>query len=253
MSVYIELVIFNNFFVDVMLAIATGIVRRKRMRVWRILLMAVVGSAAATAYAIAPTWAQILTRVLLAPLLCIILFKPQGRSAVYKIGDYIATLAVFILLTFFTGGVIYGVSYALGVDVKSYAVLGISAIGISALMLSAKLIVRKRNAPKAAMRKVTVSAAGKVVSVEALCDSGNLLVDEVSGLPVVILSKSVEESLNSPEVMGFIQVSTVGGEDSLALVNIDELSVDGKSYKALGALSHKSFAGFDVILQNSMF
>lgn len=250
---YIELVIFNNFFVDVMLAIATGIVRRKRMRVWRILLAATVGSAAATAYAIAPTWARIMTRVLLAPILGIILFKPQGKSVQRKIGDYIATIAVFILLTFFTGGAIYGVSYALGVDVKSYAILGITAIGVSALMLAARLIVRKRTAPKAAMRSITVSAAGKVVSAQALCDSGNLLVDDVSGLPVVILSKAFEERLNSPAVMGFIQVSTVGGEDSLALVNIDELSIDGKSYKALGALSHKSFAGFDVILQNSMF
>ncbi|MBD5092618.1 MAG: hypothetical protein HDT36_04480 [Clostridiales bacterium] len=253
MSVYIELVIFNNFFVDAMIAIATGMVRRKRMRVWRILIVATIGSAAATAYAIAPTWAQILTRVLLAPFMCIILFNPQGKSMAYKIGDYIATLAAFILLTFFTGGVIYGASYALGVDIKSYAVLGITAMGISALMLSARLIVRKRNAPKAAMRKITVSAAGKVINAQALCDSGNLLVDEVSGLPVVILSKSMGKSFDSLDILGYIEVSTVGGEDSLALINIDKLSVDGKSYKALGALSHKSFAGFDVILQNSMF
>ncbi|MDE5601820.1 MAG: sigma-E processing peptidase SpoIIGA, partial [Clostridia bacterium] len=237
---YIELVIFNNFFIDAMLAIATAIVRRKRIRVWRVLLAATVGSAAATVYAIAPTWVQIMTRALLAPILGIIMFRPQGKSTPRKIGDYIATLAVFILLTFFTGGVIYGVSYALGVDIKSYAILGITAIGISALMLSARLIVRKRNAPKAAMRSITVTAAGKVVSAHALCDSGNLLVDDVSGLPVVILSKAFEERLNSPAVMGFIEVSTVGGEDCLALVNIDELSVDGKSYKALGALSHKS-------------
>ena len=35
--------------------------------------------------------------------------------------------------------------------------------------------------------------------------------------------------------------------------SIDKISVNGRHFKALGALSHKHFDTFDIILQNSMF
>lgn len=253
MNVYIELVIFNNFFLDAMLALAVLTARRRRVQVRRVLLTAGVGSAAAAAYAVAPIWARVLIRILLAPMLCAILAKPQGKSAKLKLGDYICTLAVFVLLTFFLGGMIYGASYVTGIDLKSHALLGLTAFAVCVLTVSVRLIARKRNAPKEVTRRVTVSAAGREICVDALCDSGNLLVDDVSGLPVVILSAEAEQKLCALDIKGFIQVSTVGGEDSLALVGIDEVGVNGKKFKALGALSRKSFGDFDVILQNSMF
>lgn len=251
--VYIELVLFNNFFLDAMLAIATLTARRRRIKVWRILLSSTVGSVAATLYAIAPEWTQIFIRILLAPLLCVIFTPPQGKNAANKLGDYIGTTVIFILFTFLTGGVIFGVSYALNVDVKSYAVLGLIAIGVTALLLSARLIARKRSAQGAATTQITVSAAGQDVKVNALCDSGNLLIDDVSGLPVVILSSEAEARFGELDCKGFIQVGTVGGEDSLTLVDIDEVKVMGRSFKAMGALARRSFDGFEVILQNSMF
>ena len=253
MSVYVELVIFNNFFVDTMLELAVLTVRRRRIRPLRILLSSAIGCAAGTAYAIMPEWAQIIVKVLLAPLMCVIFTSPQGKSPLYKIGDYIGTTVIFVLFTYFAGGAIFGLSYALGVDLKSYAALGLGAMGTCALILAARLIARKRSAGTRATAKSTISASGHTVSADGLLDSGNLLVDCESGLPVVILSKEVEERLSPPNIKGFIQIGTACGEDSLTLVDIDEVTVDGKSYKALGALSKRSFDGFDVILQNSMF
>lgn len=253
MSVYVELVMFNNFFVDAMLALATLTVRRRRIKHWRILLSSAIGCAAGTAYVLIPEWAQIIVKTLLAPLMCIIFSKPQGKSAIYKFGDYIGTVVIFVLFTYFSGGAVFGLSYALGIDLKSYAVLGLGAMGICALILAARLIARKRASAKASTAKITISASGHTVSADGLCDSGNLLVDCDSGLPVVILSKEVEEKLSELDIKGFIQIGTACGEDSLTLVDIDEVTVDGKSYKALGALSRRSFDGFDVILQNSMF
>jgi len=252
-SVYIELVIFNNFFLDLMLLYATLSVRRRKLNALRAIFSALFGAICATAYPIIPTEAQICIKLLLAPIMCIAAATPQGKNAKLKIGDFIGTTLIFVLLTYFSGGVVFGLSYAIGVDLKSYAVLGLMSIAVIALIMCAKLIAHKRSSGTSATCKTVVRAGGREVSVEALCDSGNLLVDDVSGLPIVILSQELEDKLNARKLTGFINVNTVSGEDSLALVSIDKISVNGRHFKALGALSHKHFDTFDIILQNSMF
>ncbi len=236
-----------------MLLLATAAVRRRKVRVWRVLLSAALGCTTATVYAIAPEWAQILIRILLAPIMCAILMSAQGKTVMRKIGYFLGTTAVFVMLTFFTGGVVYGVSYATGIDIKSYALLGLIAMAVCALLICVRLIVRKRSLQGKTTCKSTISVGEVTVSVHALCDSGNLLIDEASGLPVVILSQEVEDKLDDFVLEGYISVSTVGGEDSLPLVGLDEVDVEGKKFRAMGALSRKNFDNFDIILQNSMF
>lgn len=253
MSVYIELVIFNNFFLDAMLLVATATIRRRKSGVLKVIICSVIGCACATVYAIAPTWAKIVIRILLAPLLCALIIKPQGKNAWYKIGDFIGTILIFVILTFLTGGIIYGLSYMLGIDLNSYAILGLIAMAVCALLILARLVAHKKSTSANSTCQTTICVGNERISANALCDSGNLLVDEVSGLPVVILSQKVENKLNISDYNGFINVNTVSGEDSLALVRLDEVKVGEKHFKALGALSHKNFDNFDIILQNSMF
>ena len=253
MSVYIELVIFNNFFLDFMLLYAALSVRRRKLSVLRGAFASLMGAICAVAYPLIPGAAQTVIKLALAPLMCIVAASPAGIDLKHKFGDFIGTTLIFVLLTYFAGGAVYGLSYALGVDVKSYAVLGLMAIAIIAMILCAKLIAHKRSNGTKSTCNTTVQIGGKTESVQALCDSGNLLVDDVSGLPIVILSQEIAERMNARKLTGFINVNTVSGEDSLALVNIDEICVNGKQFKALGALSHKNFGSFDIILQNSMF
>lgn len=248
-----ELVLFNNFLLDLMLIYATQSLRRRKLNVWRGVLSSLFGAICTTAYPILPNIAQIFIKILLAPIMCAIAYSLQGENAKHKIGDYLGTLIIFVLLTYFTGGIIFGLSYAFKVDIKSYAVLGLMALSVIMLIVSAKLIAQKRSSAAKATCETTVQFAGHAVSVQALCDSGNLLVDDVSGLPVVILSQEIEDKLNARKLAGFINISTVSGEDSLALVSLDKVNVNGKEFKALGALSHKNFGNFDIILQNSMF
>lgn len=253
MSVYIELVIFNNFFLDLMLLYATLSVRRRKLSVPRGIFAALMGAICAAAYPLVPDAAQIIIKLALSPIMCIAATTPVGKDNMRKIGDFIGTTLIFVLLTYFAGGAVYGLSYALGVDIKSYALPGLLAIAVIALILCAKLIAFKRSNGVRSTCDTTVQIGGKTERVQALCDSGNLLVDDVSGLPIVILSQEIADRMNARKLAGYINVNTVSGEDSLALVNIDEIRVNGKQFKALGALSHKNFGNFDIILQNSMF
>ena len=177
MSVYIELVIFNNLAVDLFIGLSTLVIRRKRVGKFRLFLSAAVGAAVATAYAIAPKWGQILVKVLLAPFLVSILSKCDGKDFKSKFVDYLKTLACFCLVTYFVGGIVYGLSYVVRIDVKSRAVLGIVALACFLCLVCALVIAKKRSASGKDVREVVLRVGGEEIKLKGLCDSGNLLVD----------------------------------------------------------------------------
>ncbi len=251
MSVYIELVIFNNFCIDLLLIVGVQIIRRRKVYKARAIFASCVGAIVATLYPISPEWAQIVIKTLLSPCLVGIFDKfDKGKSMVRQ---YFGSLALFILLTYMLGGLTYGISFAFDIDVNSYLQLGISTLSLAILLLFARWIVSKRAESCKKTCKVTINTLGCNIEVDALCDSGNLLTDNITGLPVMILSKSVEDRLQNCDVQGFINVSTVGGDADMPLVYFDDVKIGNNHFKAYGALSHKHFDNIDIILQNSMF
>ena len=252
-NVYVELVVFNNLAVDLCISLATLAIRRKRVGKIRLAFTSIIGAAVATAFAIAPKWGQILVKVLLAPLMCALLSKCDGDKAKEKICDYLKTLACFCLVTYFVGGIVYGLSYAVNVDIKSYAILGIVATAAFVCIAVGLVIAKKRSASGKVVKDVEIDVDGVSFKLKGLCDSGNLLTDDLSGLPVVILSKSACEKIGKRTIEGFVNAHTVSGDKCMPVVRFDTVKVGEKAQNALGALCEQNFGDYDVILQNSMF
>lgn len=223
------------------------------MKKSRLVASAVVGAAVATLYAVAPKWGQILVKIFLAPVLSFLLSKPEGNGARAKFVDYVKTTACYCLVTYFVGGAVYGVSYALGIDVKSSAVFGMVALACFICVACALAVAKKRSASGKDVREVVVSVDGSQIKLKGLCDSGNLLVDDYSGLPVVILSKSACAKIGKVKIEGYITACTVSGQKSLPLIALDCVRVGASEKHALAALSDAVFGDYDVVLQNSMF
>lgn len=253
MVVYVEVVLFNNFVVDFALCIATQIMRKRQIKFARALICSCIGSACACAYPIAPQWAQIVIKTLLAPLMAIIVQKYEGRNFKGKFADYLGSLLVFCLLTYFTGGIVYAIGYMLGIDLGSYLVLGIVALAIVAMILTVYAIARKRARGDVQIKRVEVVAGDKSISLNALCDTGNLLVDAITNLPVAIMTHRACARLDNVESIGYISVETVSGEVSMKLIKPDCIRVDGVCKSALCAISEQEFSNYDIILQNSLF
>lgn len=268
-TVYIELVIFNNFALDLLLMCVTQIVRRRKIHKLRIFFAACIGSASAVFYAVAsPVW-QVIIRLLLAPLLALIFDKYGKGPLLQKLKEYVSTLGVFCLSTFFLGGMITGASYLIGVDVKSYVQLGITALCVAVLLILIRYCIMTRSKRSRKFCSVVLTLNGENIQVEGLCDSGNTLTDDLSGQPVIILSEKTERLMlqgksdeksncKSDEKQqciteGFVSIKTVNGESTMPIIKFDKVEVCGKQFQAYGALSKENFDGFDVILQNSMF
>lgn len=255
-TVYIEVVILNNLLVDLFLGVTTCVARRRKIKKVRQVIAALLGAVAATAYVVLPPVAQVFVRILLAPLLVIILDKYCSPR------DYLCSLGIFLALTFALGGVVIGTEHIIGFDIRGYLLLALVAGGALALELFIRAIVLKRANAVRQIKAVEVGYKGRILRFQALSDSGNSLTDEVSGMPVVILSSRAEMALNgasddgveipTSEQDGFITVKGVGGESTLPLVKLDGIAVDGKRFEVYGALARKDFEDFDLILQNTI-
>lgn len=251
MSVYVEVVILNNLLLDLLLIIVTLATRRRKTRKLRAAAAAVLGAAAAVGYAVAPEIWQIVIRALLAPILVLIFDK----YANFK--DYIISLGLFVIYTFCLGGIVYGMSFLIGVDINGYAATGLVA-GAAAIGLAAvKTAVNKRAQRAKEIVDVKLSYGGRSVDAKAMCDSGNSLTDTLTGSPVVIVSEKLEKELIGADGKGgsegFIEVETVNGNGSMPLIKLDSVEVGRRKLQAYGALSGKRFGAYDVILQNTMF
>ncbi len=253
MSVYIELVIFNNIAIDLLIMVCVQTIRRKKIYKMRTVLSAIFGAIVATLYAIAPNCAQISIKVLLSPLMVLIFNKYRISTGKRFVKEYFKTLLLFILLTYFVGGLTYAISIAFNIDVNSYPQLGVCALSIVILLILTRYVISKTSQSNVKTCDAILHIGNESVKVKALCDSGNSLTDNVSGLPIFIMSKEVEQNLSTCEIQGYVSVSTVSGDKSMPIVYFDSIEVNDKTMKAYGALSRKEFDGVDIILQNSMF
>lgn len=253
MTVYVELVLFNNFAVDFALCIATQALRNRRLTFARALIASLVGAVVAVFYAISPEWVQIVVKILLAPIMAIIALRIDGKGAKRKLASFLCNLAVFCLLTYFVGGIVHGLSFALGIDLNSYATLGLVAPGVSVCIIVVHMLCVRKARGKMLLKQVEIVIGDKKCCLKGFCDSGNMLVDNFSGLPVVILSKGVSSSFDGVKREGSVCVQTVAGEECMPLFRVDALYVDGVKKQALCAISKSEFAEYDIILQNSLF
>ena len=94
MTVYVEIVFLNNFFIDLLLCISTIFSRRRKLRKLRIIASAIIGAVVSVAYAFMPAVFKALTKVLLAPILTITFDKYKS------VKDYIMSLGLFVIFTF---------------------------------------------------------------------------------------------------------------------------------------------------------
>lgn len=286
MSVYVELVIFNNLAIDFLLIVATQIVRRRRIRKLRVSFAVLLGAAVATLYPLAPVGVQIAVKICLAPIMTAIFdtyslskkkctnfrknkndvkcendvdnsVSTKGRRAnlnlkIIGVKEYVKSLVVFVIATYVVGGITFGLSYLCGVDVKSYAAFGLVACAIATTLICAR-VLRKKRSSDASTLTTNISVDGRKIALTGLCDSGNTLVDGVSGLPVVILSANAEKQLGKTDIEGFLHVTTVSGESNMPITKLQDVEVAGRRISCMAALSRKDFENCDLILQNSMF
>lgn len=271
MQVYIEYVIADNFIIDaILLRLTYRCAGVKSERIFRF-LSAALGTAVAILLPVVklPKILSIIIKILLAFLMVII----GGRFSSTK--KYLFSVLLFFSFTLLSGGAVYGVFYLSGIEILDFVNLRYDSpipVGVITLIVyvvaavgckvASELIKNKTIYPF--FKKCVINAGGIKYKINGYVDSGNMLKEDKSGLPIVVISKKVSQNLIKDAVfkspVGKLKIETVGGEDELYLYQIDSLTVmtdgiDRVYYGVLVAAGKADFSGggYDLLLNPAMF
>lgn len=265
--IYADILFLVNFCMDTVCLLLAGRLCGQRLRFYRIFIAAALGGA----YGFLPSIAEMSPALSVAAGVAaeaVICFAAFGFGDIKR---FALTAAAFIGSCALTGGLItalYGIAAnGGGKDMfSSVQPLSFALICIASAFAAAVYLFACRVKLKTRCAEVRFTAAGKTMRVNLLADSGNLLTEPFSALPVVIVSASaLPRPFDDPLCEGFslpvriIPFSTGAGGDCLIgfLPESAEIVRIGKKPRRINAYigvdrGETNYSGYDGLLPASL-
>ena len=217
--IYADVLFAINFAMDFLCLFIAGRINRRAGKTWRMLAAAAVGALYAfLPYLLAdiPALAMLPIHLAAAALITLLAF---GRG--YGAKKFWLTAAAFIISAALIGGLMNAVYSATGADISGgrlrFVIIGI--ISAAAAIIYGLLY---RTNIKTRSCEIRIYANGEKIPARLLVDTGNLVSEPFSALPVIVLSYSVlpppldmPESDIFPLPLRLIPYKTGGGESCL--------------------------------------
>lgn len=210
MTVYIESVIIDNFFVTFLIALLSFRVISVKVSYARTIIASIIGTVVAVFYPFmkVPNFLLILIKLTLGILLSFILF--------YKKANVLKGGGAFLLITALFGGAMFAIGFIIYADINKALTLPATNIPIGIIIAGAlliyfflrKVIMRKKRIADASsyIFNAELDIFNKTVKGRAFLDTGNRLYDEVSGLPIIVLNiKMALEILDSGKLAALLE------------------------------------------------
>ncbi len=238
---YIEYVIIDNFIINYLLLKTSMASSRAKTCKLKLSISASVGTIVAVLMPLfnISSGFLILIKINLGLLMVLI----AGEYLTVK--KLMVSLGFFVGYTFLAGGMIIALFFLSGIDYTVYFSVNYNSfmpVGISVLLvyiftkLTLYLITNllKIRDIKPFVRRCIIVVSGKKFKVNGFIDSGNRLFDKKSGLPIIVVSKSLFEKLNLGEVKliakSSLTVNTVNGESVMKIYAVDKLLIYNGEY-----------------------
>lgn len=282
MTVYVDVLVVLNIFVNYFLLSGASLILRKHPK--RIFL--VLGAFLGGLYSLIiflpeiPDILSILMNIAASSIIVSATFLPRRIKEFFKefaaffaVNFLFAGLMLAVWILFKPKGMVYNNSAVyFNIDIK---ILVFSTIGCY-IVLTIFSKILKRSAPSDKLYDVEISHKGRMVMTKALFDTGNTLSDGFSNTPVIVAQKSVVKKLVSPslyeyfdgnaalpidaggEKIRLIPFGSVGGNGMLKAVIIDEVKIPKENItaeKVILAQSNNDFNSteYSVLLGTQIF
>ena len=187
--IYLDSLFGLNLLIDYCLVLVSARVCGVVLRRWRYALAALIGALYA-ALMVLPGFGWLangMMKLALGAAMALIAFGGEAHI--------VRCTVVFFAVSAAFGGAVYAASMLAGVSPGSGALVTVSgrvlALSFAACYAAVSLVFRRRaRAADREVRTVTVTLAGRSVTLRALRDSGNDLHDPVSGLPAAVVERA---------------------------------------------------------------
>lgn len=247
MAIYIEYVIFNNFFIDYLILYISSLILKRRIAWWRITFAAIIGAGYAVAAPLLPYPYDIPLKIIALLVMCLTVtgFAPK---------PYAKYVIVFTLLTFALGGIVMGLANISGninklINAPDKLNFGIVALIGIVMTIAIKFIMRWRNVRKAAgaLAVVKLTAGAEKTECKGFYDSGNKLY--YKGLYPVIIA---DENIALGKSVGKIIIRTITGKSISEVYAVKTIEVNGKIFKDVYAVKKTIGSEYGIILHSDL-
>ncbi len=223
MNVYIEPVLFDNFFVDLLLAELTLMFcgRGWKAGKW---LSALLGSAFALVFPLVPKWAVIPYKLAVL-VVCTVILKKHRNVKIY-----LKSLLIYAVISFTFGG---AVNLVLGADntinggatYTSGWIIGATAIGCLLITLLLRRInVWIKTGKIGGNVRIEVQMKDAIMSLEGFIDTGNRLMDG-DGKPISVLPPQAKKLVDGCIPKDVIKVVTINGTAYENVYSLDRMLI----------------------------
>ncbi len=228
MTIYLDVVLLENLCMNYIILFATAYIMKLKMKQWRLILSSLLGSiyAVVSYLEILPLYSNISMKILLSILMVYIAFNTKGIKGLAK------QLIIFYLTSFAFGGCAFALLYFIrpqdilmknGVYIGTYPIKIALLGGIVGFIITyiAFRVVKTKIRKKDMIYSLSIKIEGKEIYLKAMLDTGNLLREPITGMPVIVVQKSELYSIITEKVLDNIE-KLVGGENQEIINQIEE-------------------------------
>ena len=255
MTIYLDIIFLENLCMNYIILFATAIILKNRPKHLRIIISSILGSiyAIMSIFEIFEIYKGIGFKILISVLMVYIAYNPTSFKELLK------RLMLFYLTSFAFGGCAFALLYFIkpedifmrnGVYIGTYpikiALLG-GLVGFCLIVNTFKIIKNKIN-KKDLYCYVEIEFNGKKVEMKSLIDTGNMLKDPISGMPVIVVQSELLEGVIPKEVLEQVD-NIIDGKNLNVFSDIENSKFINRfrliPFSSLG-VQHGLIAGFKV-------
>ena len=218
MTIYLDVVIIENLIMNSIIIYATAIITKSKIKHIRILISSLIGAIYSVLSYISnlAIFSNLFTKILLSIIMVYIAFNPKDIKALGKI-----TL-LFYLTSFVFGGVVFAMIYIIkpqNILMKDGLFLGtyplktifIGAIVASIILITGFKVVKSKFSKKDMFCNINIKIKGKEKKIKVMVDTGNLLKDPISGMPVIVIEHTELYDILPKELLNNLE-KILGGD-----------------------------------------
>ena len=208
MTVYVDVVFMENLFMNYIILFATAVINKVEIKLIRILLSSILGSIyAVVAYTnILSNSTGVIIKILLSVAMIYIAFKPEGFKR------FIKQLLIFYLATFTFGGVAFALLYFVkpgellienGIYIGTYPIKIVLLGGIVGFVIItiAFNLIKGKLSKNDMFCNISIYIDSKRKDMISMIDTGNLLKEPITGMPVIIVEKEELKDIIPMEIL----------------------------------------------------
>ena len=207
-TVYIDLIFFENLIMNSIIIYATAILLKIKPKIWRVLISSSIGGTYAIVIYISKfkIYESIILKIILSIIMVYIAFNPQNMRKLWK------QVLIFYLTSFVFGGAALYLIYFIkpqniliknglfaGEYVLKVILLG-AIMGLVIIKVSIK-IIKTNIRPKDMYCRIKIKLNGKEVQTNAMIDTGNLVKEPITNIPVIIVERSLLYEILPKEIL----------------------------------------------------